>query len=171
MAGTIGWAWFKNHEDSARRARRGREFRECRARISEGASVTTYGRQLRPRTSLRSAVSIRPVTKGTAQRCADSRRAGKERRRLWPPRSIWSPLSSGGLLWSLRPSSRSTAGPTVPTTPKIEIDPLTAITGFQGRKRGRTARITAVVASGTLAGRKTPAPRAWGWVRRQGAGP
>jgi hypothetical protein len=46
----------------------------------------------------RMAISIRPVTRGTAQRRADSTRAGKERRRLWPHRSIWSPLSSGGLL-------------------------------------------------------------------------
>jgi hypothetical protein len=79
-------------------------------------------------------VSIRPVTRGTAQRRADSTRAGKETRRLWPRRSIWSPLSSRGLLWSLRPSSCSTAGSAVPTMPKIKIDPLTAITGFQVRK-------------------------------------
>jgi hypothetical protein len=89
------------------------------------------------------AASIRPLTRGNAQRCENSSLEGTMRRRSWPSPRILLPLSDCARLWSIGPSfappmepssDREPAGPILDTTPRPT---LTQIQSLRRRRGGR----------------------------------
>jgi len=118
-------------------------------RLRSGRVALNWGRLFFP------AASIRPLTRGNAQRCENSSLEGTMRRRSWPSRRISLPLSDFARLWSIgpsftppmqpRPDHVPARGPTLHKSPRPT---LTQTQRLQGRRCGREREFLRLLCAG-----------------------